>query len=511
MAEWSNARCQELWDQSENSILKMINMKTKYIVPFILIAVSFACTKSFEKFNTDVKSPATVKGEALFSKAELSLVDQISSTDVNLNVLKLYAQYWTETTYTDEANYDIVDRTISDNTFLEYFVGDASNIGGFLTDFKEAARLINTEQELTPDAGGVKQNKLAIIELLSVYAWQNLVDIFGNVPYTDALDINNIAPKYDDAATIYNDLLSRIDNAQANLDPASVSFGSADLIYNGDVTKWKLFANSLKLKLGINLADVNPTLSKTTIESAVAAGVFESSADDALLPYLGAIHTNPIYQSVIQSGRDDFIPANTIVDLMNLLLDPRRPFYFTLFNNQYVGGTYGESSPFTKYSHIASPISQPTFPGVLLTYYEVLFYEAEAVARGFAGGGTLSDLYNRAVTESIIWWGGTEADAAAYLAQPTVAYATAPGPWQQKIGTQEYIAFYTRGLEGWTEWRRLDYPVLNMPPSITSYDQIPKRMTYPINEQTLNKANYTTASQAIGGDLVTTRVFWDIH
>jgi hypothetical protein len=92
-----------------------------------------------------------------------------------------------------------------------------------------------------------------------------------------------------------------------------------------------------------------------------------------------------------------------------------------------------------------------------------------------------------------------------------VAYATATGTWQQKIGTQAYIAFYTRGLEGFNEWRRLDYPLLNLPGTITSYSQIPKRLTYPVNEQTLNNENYASAAQAIGGDLLTTKIFWDIH
>ena len=144
--------------------------------------------KALRNFNTDVKNPATVTGEALFSKAQMSLVDQVTSTDVNLNVFKLFAQYWTETTYTDEANYDLVDRTIADNTFLMYFVGNVSKEGGFLTDFKEAARLINLEKPPTDEAAGENQNKLAIIELLNVYAYQNLVDIFGNIPYTDALE-----------------------------------------------------------------------------------------------------------------------------------------------------------------------------------------------------------------------------------------------------------------------------------------------------------------------------------
>jgi len=493
-------------------------MKTKYLILFIGISLLSSCTKKFEEFNTDVKNPAHVTGEALFSKAETSLVDQTASTDVNLNVFKIFAQYWTETTYTDEANYNIISRTLPDGAFQMYYVGNITKQGGFLIDFKEAARLIALEVSATPADDGVKANKLAIIELLNVYSFQNLVDIFGNVPYSQALDINNITPVYDDAASIYQDLLSRTDAALGKLDPTSASFGSADLIYGGDIAKWIKFGNSLKLKLGITLSDVNPSLAKTTVEAAVNAGVFASGEDNALLFYPGGIHSNPIWQLVIQNGRDDFVPANTVIDLMNSLTDPRRDDYFTLVDTSSVqgvqklafsGGIYGRSNPFTKYSHINPVISSPTYPGILLSYDEVLFYEAEAAARGFSVGGTASNLYSSAITASILAWGGTPDQATAYLAQPNVAYATATGTWQQKIGTQAYIALYARGLEGYTEWRRLDFPILNMPPSITTYDQIPKRFTYPINEQTLNKANYQAASAAIGGDLLTTRIFWD--
>lgn len=486
-------------------------MKTKYIILYVLVAILASCTKHFEEFNTDVKNPSKTTGEALFSKAELSLSDQVNTSDVNINIFKLIAQYWTETTYTDEANYNIVNRIIPDNIFQQYFIGDVTKRGGFLTDFKEATRLINLEVTATDADAGAKANKLAIIELLNAYSWQNLVDIFGNIPYSQALDISKISPVYDDAATIYQDLISRVNASLGNLNPAFESFGTADLVYGGDVSKWVTFGNSLKLKLGISLSDVNPTLAKATVEGAVTAGVFTSGADDALLPYLGAVHTNPLYTDIVTSGRDDYVPANTIVDLMNSLTDPRLPQYFTTVGGIYSGGIYGESSPFTKYSHIAPEILAPTFPGFLLTFDEVLFYEAEAAARGFAVGGTPDAFYNAAITESILAWGLAPADAAAYLAQPNVAYATAAGTWQQKIGTQTYIAFYTRGLEAWNEWRRLDFPVFNLPPTASLYSQIPVRFTYPIGEQTLNKTNYAAASAAIGGDLTSTKIFWDIH
>ena len=140
-------------------------------------------------------------------------------------------------------------------------------------------------------------------------------------------------------------------------------------------------------------------------------------------------------------------------------------------------------------------------------YDEVEFFLAEAVARGYNVGGTADTHYNNAITASILWWGGSAVQAAAYLAQPSVAYATAAGNYKQKIGTQKYLALYTRGWDEWIEVRRLDYPVLVAPSSaLTAF---PVRYTYPVNEQNLNTTNYNAAATAIGGDKVITKLFWD--
>lgn len=483
-------------------------MKKKYLILLVLVASFTACTDKFEEFNTDVKNPAIVKGEPLFSNAERLLARTISSTNVNLNIFKLMAQYWTECTYIDEANYDLVNRSIPDNVFEQYYQG-------VLKDLQEAAVLIDAD---LPDAGedvathGIEQtNKLAIIELLNVYAFQNLVDIFGDVPYSEALNIEKISPKYDDAATIYANLITRIDAALGDMDDSEGSYGSADLIYGGDVELWKKFGNSLKLKIAITMADANATLAKTTAEAAVTGGVFTSNTDNALFPFLSATHTNPLYEDLVQSGRNDFVPANTIVDIMNDLGDPRRPFYFTLFQGNYVGGDYGYESPYSLYSHIPDAIAAPDFSGILMSYDEVLFYMAEAAARGFSVGNNVGALYGDAIKASILFWGGTETEANNYIAKTNVHYATAPGTWKEKIGTQAWIAFYTRGLEGYTIWRRMDYPVFNIGSLISTYDEIPIRFPYPVSEQTLNKASYTAAASAIGGDLISTPIFWDIN
>jgi hypothetical protein len=486
-------------------------MKNRYWLLLVVIALLASCTDKFAEYNTDTKNPSEVEGEWLFSNAEKTLSDQISSTNVNNNVWKLWAQYWTETTYTDEANYDIVNRTIADWTFYYYYTGAVSN-DGVLSDLQRAKELITAETPSSAEGTTTQQNKLYIIDLLQVYSYERLVDIFGSVPYTEALDINNIHPKYDDGMSIYQDLITRVKADIAGLDESGDSYGSADLYYGGDVAAWKKFAYTLQVKLGITLADADPALAQSTVESAYE-NAFSSSDDDCLMPYLtNTPNTNTLYEDLVLSGRHDFVPANTIVDIMNNLSDPRLPLYFTKHDGVYVGGDYGESSPFDNYSHVSDKLLDPTFPGFLLTYTELQFYLAEAAARGYNVGKSAEEYYNEGIKSSIMWWGGTADEATAYLENPSVNYASAvnsTGSWKEVIGTQSWLASYTRGLVGYTTWRRLDYPIFNLAPTIDSYDQIPVRFTFPINEQTLNKDNYEAAATAIGGDLLTTKIFWD--
>ncbi len=486
-------------------------MKKLYYLIFIVLTVFLAsCTDDFEDWNTDKKNPAEVAGNALFSNAQKDLSDQLNTPNVNFNNFNLWAQYWTETTYTDEANFDIVNRNVPQNEFRVSY-------RRVLRDLNEAATLIATEEVATA-LEGAKQNRLHIIEILNVYVYQRLVDIFGMVPYTDALNIENVYPSYDAGEDIYDDLFTRLDAAIDGLDASSGSFGSADFYYNGSVSKWIKFANTLKIRMAITIADYDDATAKAAIEEAVA-GAFTSTADDCLMPYAtSSPNYNPIYDNLVVSGRNDYVAANTLIDVMNGFNDPRIDNYFTSVGGVYIGGTYGENSAYPNFSHVADMIKAADFPGIILTYNELQFYLAEAAARGYTVGDTPENLYADAITTSIEWWGGTAGDAATYLAQPEVDYATAIAasaatePWREVIGTQSWIASYVNGFVGWTTWRRLDYPVLNMPPipynGITS---VPTRYTFPINEQTLNEVNYAAAAAAVGGDELVTKIFWDIN
>jgi len=474
----------------------------KFLIFISIAVIALSCEKDLTDLNVDKKRPAEVPAPTLFANAQKNLADVITSSNVNLNIFRLISQYWTQTTYTDESRYDLSTRNIP-NAFWNGLYRDV------LRDLQEAKTVLNAQTGSTLDTAQ-RTNQLAMVEIMEVYSWSVLVNTFGNVPYTEALDAETVQPKYDSARAIYNDLLIRLDTAVGSLNPDEGSFGSSDLIYGGDINQWIKFGNSLRLRLGMMLADVDANAAREVVEDA-AKNVLESNEDNAQFRYLESPpNTNPVWVDLVQSGRKDFVAANTIVNQMNQLNDPRRPFYFTLSNTQdYKGGTYGSSNNYATYSKPSTTITQPDFPGTLMDYSEVEFLLAEAAERGFAVEGSAESHYNRAVTASIENWGGTEAEAQAYLAQPQVAYTSATGDWRQKIGTQKWLALYNQGVQAWTEWRRLDYPKLNVPNGM-EYSDIPLRFNYPVNEQNLNKTNYEQASSAMGGDLTSTRLFWDL-
>ncbi len=477
-------------------------MKKINLILLVLIGISLSCTKNFEEFNTDTKRPVSVPAQFLFANAQKAFVDQTASTNVNLNNFKLFAQYWTETTYTDESNYDVVNRNCGSLLFRTYY-------RDILADLKDAKRIINEEVVDGTAATIEKQNRLYIIEIMECFIYQDLVDMFGDVPYTEALDIENIHPVYDDALSIYKDLIARTQAAVGGLDASEGSFGADDLYLGGDVSMWKKLGNTLLVKLAINVANVDAAYAKPIIEGAYAGGF--AFGEHASYAYPGGSYSNPLYQDLVQSGRHDFVAANTIVDMMNGLTDPRRAAYFTpIEDGSFLGGLYGESNPFAQYSHVADVIQDPTYPMVLADYTELAFYLAEAAERGFSVGGSAATWYENGVRSSFDTW-GVGGDADAYLAQANVAYATAAGNWKQKIGTQAYIAYYVRGFVGWTSYRRLGFPTLNLPPAPaeSANGAVPRRHTYAIAEQTLNGDNYTTAASAIGGDELSTPLFWD--
>lgn len=459
-----------------------------------------SCVKDLQDYNVDTKKPSVVSPDPLFSNATTGLNDWMASVNVNVNVFRFYAQYLSTTTYLDEPRYDMTTRLIPQNLWNAMYVST-------LSDLNEAAKLINADKIVAPE---VKQNKLATIEIMSVYAYSILVNTFGDIPYSQALDVNNPQPVYDDAKTVSEDLLKRVTDAVSKLDDSAEAFGDADLIYGGDVAKWKKFGNSLKLKLAMVMADADAAVAKQAVSEAAAGDLILDNADDAQLTFLvSSPNNNPLSDDVPpRSSRKDFVGANTIIDYMNSVSDPRLPSYFTSVDGAFVGGTYGFSAVYAEKSTVSSRIIDPTNPNVMLDAAEVHFLLAEAIERGFITGDA-KEHYDAAIRASFEYWDAGSADT--YLAQEKVDYSNAASgaTWQEKIGVQKWLALYNRGFDAWTSWRLLDFPALKKP-DVAEVPEIPTRLIYPIIENSLNKGNTAAAAAKIGGDEPTTKLWWDV-
>lgn len=470
----------------------------KYIIMLILIpAIISSCTSDFEGWNTDTKNPSSVPAKTLFSNGQRNMARVMKKQNVNDNVFNFFAQYWTATTYTDEANYDLTGRDVSGG-FWNIMYRDV------LLDYKEAKIILesqkpNTATSLLP----IIDNKIAIVTISEVYTYHVLVDIFGDIPYSEALDIDNPSPKYDDDQEIYADLFTQLDNAISMLNTSEDSFGSADFIYEGNVTNWKKFANSLKLKMALRVKD------GSKITEAIASGVFTSNADNASFMFTGSSpYSNPLWENLVESGRKDLVVADTFVDLITPLNDPRASIYMGSNLNPYVGGPYGSNNSYNSYTHLGEIFHKPDFEGIILDYSEVEFLLAEAAARNLGGVSGASTHYENAITASINYW-APSADATAYIAQASVVYNA--GNWEMSIGTQKWIALYSRGFEGWSSWRVFGYPLLSAPSGAVDEAEnlVPVRYTYPGDEPERNGASYDAASTAMGGDKMTSKVFWN--
>lgn len=534
-----------------------------------------SCERDLTSLNEDPKHPSVLQSKSLLATGQYQSSYYMHTGSVNFNNYRFFVQQWAETTYIDETNYDLVTRNQPRNNWNRMYVYSLNN-------FEQAKKNLATESN-TP---AMQNNKWATLEISQLFVWENIVDTYGDVPYFNALnaDEGQFAPKYDDAKTIYTDLLKRLDAAIAKIDVSSSGYGDGDLIYAGDMTKWKHFANSVKLRLALNLADVDPTVSKAAAESAIASGVLASENESYTFIFDKGTFTNPIYDDLVASGRNDFVPTILAVTTMDATNDPRRHAYFAenLSNalvedevttsslqtitvdevptvsvgkrvysyipggenaeeakfyygkvtaisgnditiqlndpnvkpdkNSYVGfeyykgGTFGSKNPFGSRTHMNFYAKAKNAPAVLLGYTEVLFMKAEAAARGYNAGGSVSDFYNAALKASLKENGVLEAEANTYvLANPFDATN-----WKKSIGTQAWVSLFNKPFAAWNFSRRLDYPTFVNPPN-SKIEGVPVRMPYSDQEYVLNGTNVRAAASKIGGDKAVTKLFWDIH
>jgi hypothetical protein len=432
-------------------------------------------------------------------------------------------------------------------TLPTYWAGDKYlYIGSYSASLWERAYtnyikdLVNLIDITDPSIEGQENliNYHAMARIWKVFGMHRLTDHYGDVPYSEAgkgyID-REFFPKYDQQDSIYYDMLNELQEATAQLNASADNPGGQDLLYEGDIDKWRKFGYSMMLRLGMRMTKVNPSLAQTWVQAALSGGVMESNDDICFIRHVDGpegINMNGIGQVFnYQDGRytTDDSPrfSKTFVDLMENTGDPRLSRLSWVVDggpplgmpNGYDATTILEYDPDfgngDSYSRINPLFVLRESPMIFQTYAEVCFLQAEAVERGWATGDA-AQLYANGVTAAMQMYGLY--DPSLEIPQPEIdAYLVGnpynAGPWDEVLGTQYWIATFLNEYESYANWRRTNYPTL-VPvdyPGNESNSQIPRRLRYPAAEAANNPQNYLEAVNRMGEDQFWTRMWWDVE
>lgn len=371
--------------------------------------------------------------------------------------------------------------------------------------------------------------------ILSAKMFQELVDLFGNIPYSQAFQVSTITrPAYDKAEDIYQSLQLRLDTAISYLKitAAPKKFAAADIVNHGNVDKWIKLANTLKLRLLIRQSEVsgfNPGAEIAKIFADPNQNVLGKGESVSVNPgYVNDVNKqSPFYANYGYTPTDVIATSSTnandyIVNILAGTNDPRISRYFTPVGTAFVGDVYGDEPgniPPGNQSSYFGPglISSPTQDQWILPSYESLFFEAEAIARGWVtiSGQTAQSVYQDAVTESFTWLGVPDPvnAAATYMANNTIAdFANAgadPASQAKFIVYQKYLA--NVGIdpqESYSDQRRLNFlptGFISVNPSKVS-NTLPLRLLYPQSEYTTNAENVLKEGTI---NAFTSKIFWE--
>lgn len=400
-------------------------------------------------------------------------------------------------------------------------------------------------------------NLLSMLRIWKAQVFMGLVDQYGDVPYFEAgRAVSDLifSPVYDDDMVIYADIEKELREAIAALNPGA-DYVSADLFYGSNaenptgstadqVAKWKKLGNSLLLRLGMRYSEVDASKAQTIVADAVAGGVMTSNDDNAYVKYDGTLFTQNVNNNLRNFSHFNYA-AEPFVDHLKLTDDPRAKFIFANFEDP--GAVANDLDPDTELANqfgvpigvnnveISDPngpyrgsragglnysqmniwtIASPAAPDFWVTYAQTSLLLAEAAFRGWVAGDA-EDYYEAGIRADMEVYALypevtpiPDVDVDAYLAESGVAYN--PTDALELINTQYWIVNLRNGTEAFANFRRSGYPDLS--PNLSNSNLsggFARRMSYPDREASANADNYAAAAAAMGGDNLTSRVFWD--
>jgi len=345
---------------------------------------------------------------------------------------------------------------------------------------------------------------MAIGKTLFAFNLAIATDVWGNVPYTDAMKLPAISrPKYDSQESIYQQLQATLDSAIyfAGQPKSAIAPGSDDYIYQGNMTKWKKLAYMLKARFYLRLtkAPGHTAAAQADLALAALANAFADNSDNATVTYTGAAQAESPWFKNTEPGAGGVVMNKTFIDFLKNNNDPRLPIIATTdVDGGYTGRTPGATTvpdP-TVLSQVNSFYASADAPLYLATYAEAMFIKAEATFLK-SGAAAATPVYQAAIKASMDMLKVGAADAQAYInSRPALTDANAI----QQIIYEKYVAGFL-SIESYNDWRRTGYPQLSLPEN-PFVNYIPRRWPYPSNEILANPQpdqKVTTAD----------RVWWD--
>ncbi len=406
-----------------------------------------------------------------------------------------------------------------------------------------------------------------LAQILKVMGMHRVTDIYGPLPYLDFNPLGS-AP-YNSQESIYDSFFTELDSAinaissfVAN-NPSARPLAAYDLIYAGDFSKWVKFANSLKLRLAMRCVYTDAKFGKDQLtprqlaEQAVAAGVLENIADNAILAADGTSVMNPLYIVADPGQYNDIRMGASMESFLKGYNDPRIDLLFNKVElpvgsaPDHHGIRNGSIFSGKTYSVFSTLNVTRNTPIQVMTAAEMYFLRAEGALRGWDMGGTAQSFYEEGIStafnQPMGQSQGTASGAAEYITNNTnkpadyidpltpgnnisartditVAWNDSEGMERnlERIITQKWIAIYPDGQEAWSEFRRTGYPKIfpvsnNRSGGLISTEQQIRRLPFPNSEYSNNAENVEKgvsllSDETIGnskGDNGGTRLWWD--
>ena len=300
-----------------------------------------ACQTDLTGINVNPNSPTTAPAGALFTNATVTTIGRFNGSFNTLSMTSLFAQHIAQVQYVDEDRGHIRSTTI-----------DALYAGIYVGELEDYAKVIGLGK------AAISPNTWAPALVMQSWGFQNMTDLWGDIPYSQALAGDaggSLTPKYDAQKDIYYGLLASLTSASAALKTAPATdagLGSADVIFQGDGSKWQKFANSLRARLALRMSKADPAKAATELAAAFAAGVMTSNSDNAMMAWPGdGVFDNPWAANF--GTRDDHRMSKTLLDTMNALNDPRVAVYAqpTVADpTKYTGLQNGLTNPYSAFA-----------------------------------------------------------------------------------------------------------------------------------------------------------------